>query len=131
MALLLISVLLMILKQSLKVAVLLGSVLTTEYGTVDKVRWANDAANPTASILVSNVQLVEFDSREEASKWIKASKLAVGAGGVRSGASSPVGAVDPLAIGEEYLETTTPLFYKATGLTNTGLDCFVSNPYNL
>ncbi len=34
------------------------------------------------------------------------------------GAATPVGAVVPAFIGQNFLETTTPLWFKATGLTN-------------
>lgn len=36
----------------------------------------------------------------------------------RSGVSTPVGSIIPLFVGEEYLETETPKWYKSTGLTN-------------
>ena len=39
--------------------------------------------------------------------------------GFRSGAGTPVGSVTPKAIGDEYLDTTGPTWYKATGTGNT------------
>lgn len=39
--------------------------------------------------------------------------------GTRSGGSSPSGSITPLAVGEEYLDTSGPTWYKATGTANT------------
>lgn len=36
-----------------------------------------------------------------------------------SGSGSPVGVKTPVVIGQTYLDTTTPAFWSATGLTNT------------
>jgi hypothetical protein len=37
----------------------------------------------------------------------------------RTGVATPVGVVVPKYIGEEFLNTTGPTWYKSTGLTNT------------
>lgn len=37
----------------------------------------------------------------------------------RSGAGSPVGTVTPRYLGEEYLNTSGPVWFKSTGLTSS------------
>ena len=41
-----------------------------------------------------------------------------GTGAFLSGSGSPVGAVTPTSVGQTYLDTTTPGFWAANGLTN-------------